>query len=557
MLLGLTIRDVVLIERLDLAFHAGLCVLTGETGAGKSILLDALGLALGVRAESGLVRHGADQAVVTADFSLERDHPALILLADAGIAVDGERLVLRRVVNADGRSRAFIDDQPASVGLLKQIGERLVEIQGQFEQQGLLDPATHRQALDAYAGHRAELAALAKAWHEWRGGAKEREAAEAALAKARSDEDYLRHALAELDALDPKPGEDQTLADERALLMNREKLTEALDAALGELAGERGGERALHAAQRQLERLRDKAGGRLEAALAALERAAVETREAVAQLEAAVRGIGSDAAGLEKIEERLFALRALARKHGVTLETLRSLRADFARRIAALDDGGGNLARLARREQEARQAYLAAAETVGKRRRQTAKALDAAVMQEFAPLKLDKAQFQTVLTQLGEPDWGEHGRERVHFEVATNPGAPPGPLARIASGGELSRFMLAIKVVMAKTSPVPTLVFDEVDSGIGGAVAAAVGERLHRLGQEVQVLVVTHSPQVAARGAHHWRVEKRQAQARTLTRVEELSTDQRREEIARMLSGSAVTAEARAAAASLMAGARP
>jgi DNA repair protein RecN (Recombination protein N) len=557
MLLGLTIRDVVLIERLDLAFHAGLCVLTGETGAGKSILLDALGLALGVRAESGLVRHGADQAVVTADFSLERDHPALRLLADAGIAVDGERLVLRRVVNADGRSRAFIDDQPASVGLLKQIGERLVEIQGQFEQQGLLDAATHRQALDAYASHRAELGALAKAWHDWRGAAKERDAAEVVLAKARSDEDYLRHALAELDALDPKPGEDQTLADERALLMNREKLTEALDAALGELAGERGGERALHAAQRQLERLRDKSGGRLEAALAALERAAVETREAVAQLEAAARGIGGDAAGLEKIEERLFALRTLARKHGVTLDALPGLRADIAQRIAALDDGGGNLARLTRREQEARQAYLAAAETVGKRRHQAAKALDAAVMKEFAPLKLDKARFQTVLTALGEADWSEHGRERAHFEVATNPGAPPGPLARIASGGELSRFMLAIKVVLAKTSPVPTLVFDEVDSGIGGAVAAAVGERLHRLGQEVQVLVVTHSPQVAARGAHHWRVEKRQAQARTLTRVEELTADQRREEIARMLSGSAVPAEARAAAASLMTGARP
>jgi DNA repair protein RecN (Recombination protein N) len=557
MLLGLTIRDVVLIDRLDLAFHAGLCVLTGETGAGKSILLDALGLALGVRAESGLVRQGAEQAVVTADFSLERGHPARALLDDAGVAVDGDRLVLRRVVNADGRSRAFIDDQPASIGLLKQLGERLVEIQGQFDQQGLLDPATHRQALDAYAGHRTELGAVAKAWHDWRGSAKAREAAEAALAKTRGDEDYLRHALAELDALDPKPGEDRILADERARLMNREKLTEALDAALGELAGERGGERALHAAQRQLERWRDKAGGSLEAALAALERAAVETREAVAQLEAAARGIGGDAAGLEKIEERLFALRALARKHGLALEALPGLRAEIAQRIGALDDSGGNLARLARHEQEARQAYLAAAETVSMRRRQAAKALDAAVMKEFAPLKLDKARFQSVLTQLGEPDWGEHGRERVHFEVTTNPGAPPGPLARIASGGELSRFMLAIKVVLAKTSPVPTLVFDEVDSGIGGAVAAAVGERLHRLGEEVQVLVVTHSPQVAARGAHHWRVEKRQAQARTLTRVAELSADERREEIARMLSGSAITAEARAAAASLMARARP
>jgi DNA repair protein RecN (Recombination protein N) len=555
MLLGLTIRDVVLIDRLDLAFHAGLCVLTGETGAGKSILLDALGLALGMRAESGLVRPGADQAVVTAEFALAQDHPALALLAETGIAVDGARLVLRRVVNADGRSRAFIDDQPASVGLLRQLGETLVEIQGQFEQQGLLDPATHRQALDAYGGYRAETAALAEAWRRWRAIAAERAEAEAQLARARADEDYLRHAQAELDALEPKPGEEAALADERALLMNREKLIEALDAALGELAGERGGERALNAAERQLERLRDRAGGRLDAALAALERAQVETREAVAQLEAAARGIGRDQASLEKIEERLFALRALARKHGVTPEDLPQLRAAIAARIAALDNGGDRLRQLSRREAEARQAYLAAAETLGKKRRQAAKALDAAVMRELPPLKLEKARFQTLLTPLAEADWGAHGSERVHFEVATNPGAAPGPLARIASGGELSRFMLALKVVLARTSPVPTLVFDEVDSGIGGAVAAAVGERLHRLGQELQVLVVTHSPQVAARGTHHWRVEKRQAQQKTLTRVAELSAEERREEIARMLSGSAVTAEARAAAASLMAGA--
>jgi DNA repair protein RecN (Recombination protein N) len=555
MLLGLTIRDVVLIDRLDLAFHAGLCVLTGETGAGKSILLDALGLALGMRAESGLVRQGADQAVVTAEFALAQDHPALALLDDSGIAVDGARLVLRRVVNADGRSRAFIDDQPASIGLLRQLGETLVEIQGQFEQQGLLDPATHRQALDAYGGHRAETAALAEAWRRWRALAAERAEAEAQLARARADEDYLRHAQAELDALEPKPGEEAALADERALRMNREKLIEALDAALGELAGERGGERALNAAERQLERLRDRAGGRLDAALAALERAQVETREAVAQLEAAARGIGRDQASLETIEERLFALRALARKHGVTPEDLPQLRAGIAARIAALDDGGDRLRQLARREAEARQAYLAAAEALGKKRRQAAKALDVAVMRELPPLKLEKARFQTVLTPLAEADWGEHGSERIHFEVATNPGAAPGPLARIASGGELSRFMLALKVVLARTSPVPTLVFDEVDSGIGGAVAAAVGERLHRLGQELQVLVVTHSPQVAARGTHHWRVEKRQAQQKTLTRVAELSAEERREEIARMLSGSAVTAEARAAAASLMAGA--
>jgi DNA repair protein RecN (Recombination protein N) len=557
MLLGLTIRDVVLIDRLDLAFHAGLCVLTGETGAGKSILLDALGLALGMRAESGLVRHGAEQAVVTAEFALPRRHPARHLLDEAGFSVDGDTLVVRRAVGADGRSRAFIDDQPASVGLLKQLGDLLVEVQGQFAQRGLLDAGTHREALDAYGGYPAEGAALAAAWHAWRSLAEERAAAETALAKARADEDYLRHALAELDALEPQPGEETALAEQRSLLMNREKLMAALDAALDELAGERGGERALHAAARQLERLRDKAAGRLDAALAALERAAMETAEAVAQIEAAARGLGRDSATLEKVEERLFALRTLARKHSVALDALPALRSEIAQRVAALDHGGDSVTRLARREQEARQAYVAAAENVGQKRRQAAKALDAAVTKELAPLKLDKARFATVLTPLDESGWGEHGFERVHFEVATNPGQPPGPLAKIASGGELSRFMLALKVVLARTSPVPTLVFDEVDSGIGGAVAAAVGERLHRLGKELQVLVVTHSPQVAARGAHHWRVAKQQAQTRTLTRVHELSADERREEIARMLSGSAVTAEARAAAASLMDGARP
>ncbi|HEX6842430.1 MAG TPA: AAA family ATPase, partial [Stellaceae bacterium] len=450
MLLGLTIRDVVLIERLDLAFHAGLCVLTGETGAGKSILLDALGLALGMRAESGLVRRGADQAVVTAEFALPRRHPARHLLGEAGFAAGGDTLVVRRTVAADGRSRAFVDDQPASVGLLKQLGELLVEVQGQFEQHGLLDPATHRQALDAYGGHHAESAALATAWRAWREIAQQRAAAEAALAKARADENYLRHALAELDALEPRDGEETALAEQRSLLMNREKLMEGLDSALAELAGERGGERALNAAARQLERLRDKAAGRLDAAVAALERAVMETAEAVAQIEAAARGLGRDSATLEKVEERLFALRTLARKHGVTLDALPVLRAEIAQRVAALDNGGDEVTRLARREQEARQAYIAAAESVGRKRRQAVKALDAAVIKELGPLKLDKARFATVLTPLGEEQWGEHGFERVHFEVATNPGLPPGPLAKIASGGELSRFMLALKVVMAK-----------------------------------------------------------------------------------------------------------
>jgi len=555
MLLGLTIRDVVLIDRLELAFRPGLCVLTGETGAGKSILLDALGLALGVRAESGLVRPGAEQAVVSAEFALAPRHPLRAVLAEAGLACEGDTLVLRRIVNADGRSRAFIDDQPTSVALLRQAGEMLVEIEAQFAQRGLLDPATHRDALDAFADGESARETVQRAWQAWRAAAAESDEAKAALAAARAEEDDLRHAAAELDALDPKSGEDATLAQERTLLQSRERLTEALDASLGELAGERGAERALHAAQRQLERLRDKAAGRLDAALAALERAALEAREAIDAIETQARALGGDAASLEEIEERLFALRALARKHGVAIEALPGRRAEIGAKLAALDDGGERAKALARREQEARQDYIAAAEALSRARRRAARALDAAVMKELPPLRLEKARFATVLSQLPEGDWGPGGAERVHFEVATNPGVPAGPLARIASGGELARFMLALKVVLARSSPVPTLVFDEVDSGIGGAVAAAVGERLHRLGRDLQVLVVTHSPQVAARGTHHWRVSKREAGRRTETRVDALDDAARREEIARMLSGAAVTAEARAAAASLIAGA--
>ncbi len=555
MLLGLTIRDIVLIDRLDLAFHKGLCVLTGETGAGKSILLDALGLALGMRSESGLVRHGANQAAITAEFSLSANHPAAALLAEQGIDNEGS-LVLRRLIGADGRSRAFVNDQPVSIGLLKQLGETVVEIQGQFEQRGLLDPTTHRETLDAYGGYRPEMAATAAAWRAWRAAREAREAAEGLLATARSDEDYLRHALAELDQLDPRPGEETELAETRTTLMHREKLMEGLNAALHELArGEHGAERGLHGAARHLERLREKAGGRLDPAMAALERASVEAREAIDQIEALSRELNSGTSDLDRIEERLFALRALARKHGISVDDLAPLRSGIAGKIEALDGSGGDLKRLKHQEGEARETYLATSQKLEKLRQAAAAKLDKAVTRELAPLKLDKARFATVVTTAEERDWGETGRNRIHFEVATNPGAPPGPLAKIASGGELSRFMLALKVVLARTSPVPTLVFDEVDSGIGGAVAAAVGERLQRLGDELQVLVVTHSPQVAAKGAHHWRVAKRQAAAQTTTHVEELAPEERREEIARMLSGSIVTAEARAAAESLIAGA--
>ena len=555
MLLGLSIRDVVLIDKLDLAFRPGLCVLTGETGAGKSILLDALGLALGMRAEASLVRPGAGQAMVTAEFDLPADHPARKLLEEAGIAAENDIVVLRRVVGTDGRSRAFIDDQPASIGLLRQLGEMAVEIEGQFAQTGLLDPATHRDTLDAFGVARPQREQLAISWAAWKKLAREREAAEADFAKARADEDFLRHAMAEISAIEPRAGEEAQLAEERALLVNRERVLENLEAALSGLAGDGGAEHALSGAARAVERAKGKSGGRLEAAAAALERAIVETREAIAEIEAASRAFQGPSS-LEEIEERLFALRALARKHNVTVEDLPKLQADFTAKLGALDDGGAAIAALTRREAEARQAYLAAADAVTKARAAAAKKLDTAVMKELPPLKLEKARFHTALTTLAESEWNEHGRERVTFEVATIAGAPPGPLNKIVSGGELARFMLALKVVLAKTSPVATLVFDEVDSGVGGATAAAVGERLARLAEERQVLVVTHSPQVAARAAHHWRVARSDGKKASATKVEALSDADRREEIARMLSGTAITAEARAAAASLLAGAR-
>jgi DNA repair protein RecN (Recombination protein N) len=442
------------------------------------------------------------------------------------------------------------------VGLLRELGDSLVEIQGQFEQRGLLDPANHRMILDAFAEHSTGLAALALAWHDWHAARRREEEAVRLAAASREEEDLLRHHLAELETLSPEEDEEDRLAARRSLLQNAERLVETLAEAIGELGGEAGAQAALARAARRLERARERAQGLFDSPLAAAERAAAETAEALATLQVAARGLELDPRELEKVEERLFALRALARKHQVPVAELPELRTRMAARLAAIDEGAESVEHLARATAEARTRFVAAAEAVSRAREQAARRLDAGVAAELKPLRLDKARFRTVLTPLAEAEWSEHGCERVHFEIATVPGAPFGPLARIASGGELSRFMLALKLVLAGTSSVPTLIFDEVDSGIGGAVAAAVGDRLQRLGTSLQVLVVTHSPQVAARGAHHWRVAKHLAQSATVTRVEELDPDTRQEEIARMLSGRIVTAEARAAAASLIAGGR-
>ncbi|HEX6092067.1 MAG TPA: DNA repair protein RecN [Dongiaceae bacterium] len=557
MLQNLSIRDVLLIDRLDLDLSAGLSALTGETGAGKSILLDALGLALGGRAESGLVRPGAAQAGVTAEFGVAADHPVFVLLREQGID-DASPLILRRQIAADGRGRAFINDQPVSVALLRRCGEFLVEIEGQFEQQGLLDASHHRALLDSFGALKGKAAELAQLWRGWRASGTARAELEAQILQARRDEEYLRHAVGELTAIEPKAGEEAELSEQRRLLMNREKLLEALTAALEDLTGSDGADHGLRSAQRRLDRIADKAGDLVAPVIAALDRAGSELMEAAAALERLLRNPDLAPKRLEQIEERLFALRDLSRKYNVPADLLAEHGAALAEKLAALDDQTGRLAKLTQAEATARQAYMAAAEALSAARHKAAKKLDAAVTAELPPLKLDKAHFATRFERQPESDWGEHGLDRVAFEVATNPGLPPGPLAKIASGGELSRFLLALKVVLAEADPVPTLVFDEVDSGVGGATAAAVGERLAQLASRLQVLVVTHSPQVAARAVRHWRVEKasgpaRSAKGATATRVVELDAAGRREEIARMLSGATVTDEARAAADQLMA----
>jgi len=555
MLRQLSVREVVLIDRLDLTVEAGLGVLTGETGAGKSILLDALGLALGARGDSGLVRAGAAQATVAAAFEPAAGHPVFALLAEQGIDAADGTVVLRRTLGRDGRSRAFVNDQPASVGLLRQAGALLVEVHGQHETQGLLDAKSHRGVLDAFAGTDAALAASARAWAAWRDAADAHTGAAAAAERARADEAHLREACAELDALAPVAGEEAALAARRTLMQNAERLGEALAAAAGSLDGDTGAEARIAAASRALGRVAAQAGGRLDEALGALDRASAELAEAARALQSAAGDIDSDPRALERIEERLFALRAAARKHGTTVDALPAAHARLAAALAANDDGGSRLSVLAREAEAARAAWFAAAETLSAARSAAARRLDGAIAAELPPLRLDRTVFATRVERLPEAQWGAEGFDRVNFLVATNPGVEPGPLERIASGGELARLMLALEVVLAGKGSATTLVFDEVDAGVGGATAAAVGDRLAHLAAGAagrQVLVVTHSPQVAALGRHHWRVSKEELAGAALTRVLPLDPAAREEEIARMLSGAVVTAEARAAARRLM-----
>lgn len=550
MLTALWVRDVVLIDSLELEPGPGLSVLTGETGAGKSILLDALGLALGGRADAGLVRHGAKQAAVTAEFQIGDAARAQLsaLLEAEDIALE-DTLILRRTVSSEGRSRAFINDQPVTVGLLRRASGTLIEIHGQFQTHGLIDPKTHLSLLDRFGGLRAETGRVEAAWRAWRQVEAERQQLEAEQRAAAEERDTLTQALEEIDELDPKPGEEAALSDRRGILMHAEQVLEAMNAANAELDSAAN---ALGAAQRTLERAADKAGENLKAVIDALDRTDIELQEGLAALQRVAADIDPDPEALERTEDRLFALRDLARKHRIETDALPAYRAQLAGRLALLSDSADRLGQLGRQTDLARQTYLDAADALSRQRSRAAAALDAAVNAELPPLKLDKARFETSIERMEETAAGAKGFDRVEFKVATNPGSEPGPLGRIASGGELARFMLALKVVLHGDGTVPVLIFDEVDAGIGGATADAVGERLARLGASAQVLVVTHSPQVAARGDAHWRVSKSEQTEGTVTKVEPLDADARHEEIARMLSGANITTEARAAAARLL-----
>ena len=562
MLQSLSIRNVVLIDSLDAGFDRGLCALTGETGAGKSILLGALGLAVGERAERGLVRAGTDEASAVAEFDLAAGHPAFAVLDEAGIVIEpGEALILRRRLSEDGRSRAHVNDQPASIGLLRSLGDVLVEVHGQHDGRGLLDPKTHRSQLDAYAGNTVLREACRLAW----AGLSKARASLADLIRAHSasaeEQDFLRHALGEIDKLQPSAGEEDSLAAERQFLMGAERALGDLQEAQDALTGDGGGlEGRLNLAVRGLERVRDQigsaggaAGEALDRASAAIERALIEFTEAGDALSDAARAFEVEPGRLESVEERLFALRALARKHDVDVDELSALQIRLAGQLDAIENAGERIAEAEKSVQAAEALYRDAAGALTRSRDSAAQKLAAAVASELPPLKMDRAQFRVALVTDAERA-GPDGSDSVRFEVSTNPGAPFGALDKIASGGELSRFGLALKVSLAGEDDGRVLVFDEVDQGVGGAVADAVGRRLKRLAKSGQTLVVTHSPQVAALADHHWKIIKEddgKGSVRTL--LIRLDGEARREEIARMLSGAEVTDAARAQADQLIA----
>ena len=536
-----------IIDRLTLEFQPGLNVLTGETGAGKSILLDALGFVLGWRGRAELVREGAEQGEVTAEFDLPSGHAAAEILEDSGIPLD-DMLILRRVNTRDGRKTAWVNDRRVSGEVLRRLSDTLIELHGQHDDRGLLNPRGHRQLLDAFGGHDDLLARCRAAWRDWQGAREELKEAEARIGELKTEEDFLRHAVSEFEALEPEPGEDASLDARRRLMQAGERISADVSRAHAALGSE-GAEGMMRDAARWLETAAEDAGDALSSAITALDRALVELGEAEDGVARALESLAFDPAELERVEERLFAIRAMARKHSVVPDDLGGLAETNRARLDALDAGAEDIAGLERAVAEAETRYQDAADALGAARAQAADALDRAMVKELAPLKLERAEFST---ELVEADAGPEGADQVAFTVATNPGAPAGPLNKIASGGELSRFLLALKVCLTAENDGLTMIFDEIDRGVGGATADAVGRRLEGLAEDAQVIVVTHSPQVAARGGHHWRVAKQVQNDVTLSVVAALSDNERVDELARMLAGDTVTEEARAAARALL-----
>ncbi|RTE94613.1 DNA repair protein RecN [Bradyrhizobium sp. LVM 105] len=557
MLARLSIRDIVLIERLDIEFAAGLAVLTGETGAGKSILLDAFALALGGRGDAGLVRHGAEQGQVTAVFDVPKNHPAAKILAENGLddtsVEESCEMILRRVQLADGRTRAFINDQSISVQTLKAVGAALVEIHGQHDERALVDAATHRRLLDAFAGLEKDVAAVEALWDARRTANTALEEHRAGMERAAREADYLRHASTELKQLAPRDGEETSLAHRRSTMMQGEKIASDLREAQEAVGGNHSPVAALSAAVRRLERRGVNSPALVEPAVKAIDAAINALEEADQHLQAALAATDFDPAELERIEERLFALRAASRKYSTPVDGLAALAAKYAADVVLIDAGASQLKKLEQAAIEADSRYAAAATKLSLARQKSAEKLNKAVNAELAPLKLERAKFMTQV-ETDEAAPGPQGFDRVEFWVQTNPGTKPGPLMKVASGGELSRFLLALKVVLSDRGSAPTLVFDEIDTGVGGAVADAIGGRLARLAGKVQVMAVTHAPQVAARADQHLLISKDALDKgkRVATRVNALAADHRREEIARMLAGAEITAEARAAAERLL-----
>ena len=552
MLARLSIRDIVLIDRLDIDFTSRLSVLTGETGAGKSILLDAFALALGARGDVALVRQGAEQGQVTAAFELQPGHPVVAVMAANDIPAE-DQLILRRVQFADGRTRAFVNDQPVSAQALRALGAALVEIHGQHDERALVDTATHRRLLDAFGGLEGKASEVERLWEALRARETETEALRAEVERAQREADFLRHAVDELQRLAPEPSEETALAERRTAMMQAEKVAGDLRDAHEAVAGATSPVPAISAALRRLERRASQAPSLIEPAVKALDAALTALDDARGHLDQALRTADHDPRELERIEERLFALRAAARKHNVPVDGLNALAARYAADLGLIDAGAERLAVLESATHEVAANYRKAAAALSQGRKAAAVKLDGAVNGELKPLKLERAKFMTEMVT--EPDaGGPHGIDRIEFWVQTNPGTRPGPLMKVASGGELARFLLALKVVLADRGSAPTLVFDEVDTGVGGAVADAIGVRLARLGRRAQVIAVTHAPQVAARADRHYLISKSALDKgkRVATRVAELAADKRREEIARMLAGAEITAEARAAAERLI-----